>query len=184
MRELITLLEAGKKLKLKKLPYSQGSLSPVLTQSNIKNHYGKLAKGYVDRYNKGEGDKAFNEAGAFLHNIWFAQFRAPRNGNVPRGSIKTFIDKHFGSFVDFKKDFKAEAMKLQGSSWIYLNRNGGISTIRNHQIRRNIVLLVDWWEHAWLPDYGGDKGRYIDNIWRIIDWEHINKRLGGGVQDE
>jgi len=106
MRELITLLEAGKKLKLKKLPYSQGSLSPVLTQSNIKNHYGKLAKGYVDRYNKGEGDKAFNEAGAFLHNIWFAQFRAPRNGNVPRGSIKTFIDKHFGSFVDLKKTSK------------------------------------------------------------------------------
>ena len=144
---------------------------------------GKLRRAYASRYNKGEGDKDFNEAGVFLHNIYFPQFRSPRNANVPRGAIKTFIDKHFGSFVDFKKDMKTEAMKLQGSSWVYLNRAGGISTIRNHQIRRNVVLLIDWWEHAWIGTYGADKGRYIDNIWRIINWEHINRRLGGGIQD-
>ena len=182
MRDLITITEAGKKLSFKRLPYGEGGLSPVLSSTTIKDHT-KLARAYASRYNKGEGDKDFNEAGVFLHNIYFPQFRSPRNANVPRGAIKTFIDKHFGSFVDFKKDMKTEAMKLQGYSWVYLNRAGGISTIRNHQIRRNVVLLIDWWEHAWIGTYGADKGRYIDNIWRIINWEHINRRLGGGIQD-
>ena len=181
MRDLITLTEGKKELTLKKLPYSRNALSPVLSKSNLDNHYGKLAKGYVDRYNKGQGDKSFNEAGAFLHNILFAQFRAPRNSNPPIGPIKQLIDKHFGSFVDFKKDFKEEAMKLQGSNWIYLSKTGKIKTIHNHQKRTDIGLLIDWWEHAWM---GTDKNKYIDSIWRIIDWDHINKRLGGGVQDE
>ena len=181
MRDLITLIESGKKLKIKDLPYSRTSLGPVLSKTNIDNHYGKLAKGYVDRYNKGQGDKEFNEAGAFLHNIYFPQLRQPRHANSPTGAVKTLLDRHFGSFTDFKKDLKDEAMGLQGSNWIYLSYSGKIKTIKNHAIRRDICLLIDWWEHAWL---GTDKVKYINNIWRIINWEHINKRLSGGVSDE
>jgi len=184
MRDLITLLETGKKLKLKPLQFSRNSLSPILSKSNLDTHYGKLAKGYVDRYNKGEGDKSFNEAGAFLHNIFFGQFRAPRNSNPPIGPIKDLIDKKFGSFVDFKKDFKEECLKTQGSSWVYLDRNGTFKTIKNHAKRPSICILIDMWEHSWMTDYGSNKGKYVDSIWRIINWEHINKRLGGGVQDE
>ena len=71
MRELIALTEEKTKLELKKLPYGTSSLSPVMSKTTIDNHYGKLARSYVDRYNKGEGDPTFNEAGAYLHNIFF-----------------------------------------------------------------------------------------------------------------
>ena len=47
-----------------------------------------IAQGLVDRYNKGEGDPAFNEAGAFLHDIWFTQLHAPRTAK-PTGKIDT-----------------------------------------------------------------------------------------------
>lgn len=181
MRDLITLTEAGKKLTLKKLPYSRTALSPVLSKPNIDYHYGKLAKGYVDRFNKGQGDKQFNEAGAFLHNIYFPQLMAPKNANSPSGAVKTLIDKHFGSYIDFKKDIKEQAMSLQGSNWIYLSLSGKIKTIKNHAIRKDICLLIDWWEHAWI---GTDKVKYIDNIWRLINWDQVNKRLAGRIQDE
>jgi hypothetical protein len=115
-----------------------------MSKSTLENHYGKLARGYVDRYNKGEGDATFNEAGAYLHNIFFPQLRAPKNGNAPTGASLALINRHFGSFVDFKKDFEVEAMKLQGSNWIYLSRNGQIKTIKNHAIRTDIALLIDW----------------------------------------
>ena len=180
MRELIDLTEAKEKLELKKLPYSETALAPVMSQSTIKNHYGKLARGYVDRYNKGEGDPQFNEAGAYLHNIFFPQMRAPKNGNSPSGASLALINRHFGSFNDFKKEFEEEAMKLQGSNWIYLSRNGQIKTIKNHAKRNDIALLVDWWEHAWVTDYGADKKRYLKNIWRIINWEYVNRRIYAG----
>ena len=62
IRETLDLLEAKSKHNLvqTKLPYNHTALSPVMSSSTIDYHYGKLYKGYVDRYNKGEGDPAFN----------------------------------------------------------------------------------------------------------------------------
>jgi Fe-Mn family superoxide dismutase len=34
------------------------------------------------------------------------------------------------------------------------------------------------WEHAFLVDYGTDKKKYLENIWRIINWNVINARWG------
>ena len=52
-----------------------------------------------------------------------------------------------------------------------------IKTIPNHQVRTDICVLVDWWEHVWATDYQWDKERYLDNIWKIIDWDVCNERL-------
>lgn len=177
MRAFEFLTESKDKLELAKLPYSRTALAPVLSKSNIDNHYGKLAKGYVDRYNKGEGDKSFNAAGAFLHNLFFPQLRAPRPNNPPIGPIKVLIERKFKSYDKFKDAIAEKAMKLQGSHWIYLSKTGAIKTIPNHQKRTDIVLLIDWWEHAWAIDYGADKAKYLKNIWRIINWDVINSRL-------
>ncbi len=68
-------------------------------------------------------------------------------------------------------------MAIQGSGWVYLSTKGEIKTIPNHQVRTDIALLIDWWEHAWSLDYQSDKERYLDNIWRIINWDVINERL-------
>jgi len=180
MRHIIELLEAKEKLEQKALPYNRSALAPVLSKTNIDNHYGKLYKGYVDRFNKGEGDKNFNKAGAFLHAIWFPQLKAPKNANAPHGASLALINKHFGNFLDFKRDFEAEAMKIQGSGWIYLSRSGQIKTIKNHAERTDIALLVDWWEHAWALDYGSDKKKYLNNLWRCINWEMVNRRIYSG----
>jgi Fe-Mn family superoxide dismutase len=177
MRARDFLLESKEKLELADLPYSRSGLAPVLSKSNIDNHYGKLAKSYVDRYNKGEGDKTFNAAGAYLHNLFFPQLRAPHSTNKPTGSVKSLIDRKFGSFDNFKEEFAKKAMKLQGSHWIYLSKNGTIKTIPNHQQRTDIALLIDWWEHSWTIDYGSDKAKYLKNMWRIINWDIVNKRL-------
>jgi superoxide dismutase, Fe-Mn family len=159
------------------LRYAKGDLDPVISEDTINYHYGKLYKSYVDRYNKGEGDLDFNEAGAFLHRIYFDQFQAPTSSNKPEGLSLTLILKHYDSFEDFKSQVEKTAMTIQGSGWVYLARNGQIKTIKNHQIRSDIVLLIDWWEHAWALDYQADKLKYLNNTWRIIDWRVINSRL-------
>jgi Fe-Mn family superoxide dismutase len=47
----------------------------------------------------------------------------------------------------------------------------------NHEIKEDIALLIDWWEHAWALDYQSDKESYLNNIWKIIDWDVCNQRL-------
>lgn len=159
------------------LPYKKDELEPALSEDAVKLHYGKLYKAYVERYNNGEGDPDFNEAGAFLHRILFEQYQAP-SSNIPNGPASEFIDKHFKSFDKFKEAFSKEAMGIQGSGWVYLARDGSIKTIKNHQIKQDIILLVDWWEHAFIIDYGSDKKRYLENQWKIIDWNVISSRVG------
>ena len=175
----VTLTEAKepKTLTHTPLPYDRGALGKSLSKQSLDYHYGTLYKGYVDRYNKGEGDDDFNEAGAFLHDIYFTQFRAPKGTNTPVGKSLDLIAEHFDSFDKFKTEFETEAMKIQGSGWIYLNHRGELRTIKNHEIRKDIVLLIDWWEHAWALDYKADKKAYLTNQWKIINWETINQRI-------
>lgn len=159
------------------LPYDRSALGKSLSKQSLDYHYGSLYKGYVDRYNKGEGDDDFNEAGAFLHDIYFTQFRAPKSNNAPVGKSLDLITEHFDTFDKFKTAFETEAMKIQGSGWIYLNHRGELRTIKNHEIRKDIVLLIDWWEHSWALDYKADKKAYLTNQWKIINWEIINQRI-------
>lgn len=176
----ITLNEGKtpKTLTQTKLPYSRDALDPSVSEDTIDYHYGKLYKTYVTRFNNGEGDADFNEAGAFLHDILFTQYKKFENSNDINGSASEFIAKHFKNFDKFKDAFEKEAMKIQGSGWIYLARDGKIKTIKNHEIRMDIVLLIDWWEHAWALDYQADKKGYLNNQWKIINWDVVSAKVG------
>lgn len=182
MRTFIDLFESKQdSIEIIKLNYGESALAPVLSAGNMNMHYNKLAKGYAERFNKGEGDKTFNYAGAWLHNVLFQQFRAPRNNNQPNGPIGNLINQKFKNMDNFKEKFKERAMTVHGSGWCYLARSGDIKTIPNHQVRNDILILVDMWEHAF-TDYAGNKSRYLDNIWKIMDWNVLNTRWGQGYK--
>ena len=180
MRHEIDLIEASTrpaKLETTPLPYGPGDLHPIMSKETIDYHYEHLAKGYAKRYNAGEGNPDFNRAGSFLHNKFFPQLRAPKGANKPKGAVLELIESKFKTYDDFKLAFKETAMKIQGSGWVYLSTSGEIKTIKNHAVRTDICVLIDWWEHSWALDYQSDKEKYLDNIWKIIDWDVCNERL-------
>jgi len=170
------LLSEGRSvtLSIDSLPYDKKDLSPVLSKETLEYHYENLAKTYAKRYNAGEGDPEFNEAGVFLHNILFQQYQEPTANNNPTGEVLELIETHYQTFAKFKEEFLKVAMGIQGSGWVYLAKDGKIKTIKNHEVKKDIVLLVDWWEHAWALDYQSDKKKYLENQWKIINWEKVN----------
>jgi Fe-Mn family superoxide dismutase len=168
----------SKDIEIDPLKFTRKDVEPVMSDDTLNLHYNKLAKGYAKRYNNHEGDRDFNYAGTFLHNIWFDQFRAVRTINKPNGPIANFIEKHYETYGEFQDKFQETAMKIQGSGWVYLAIDGSIKTIPNHEVRDDILLLVDWWEHAWILDYGSDKKEYLKQLWKIIDWNKISTRWG------
>jgi Fe-Mn family superoxide dismutase len=187
IRQDILILEATTrpaKLETTPLPYAEDALEPVMSKATIDYHYEHLAKGYAKRYNAdntgnsgGTYVRDFNRAGNFLHNKFFPQLRPPKGRNLPQGPVLALIEEKFRDFDAFKEAFKEAAMKIQGSGWVYLSTGGEIKTIPNHQVRTDICVLVDWWEHAWALDWQADKEKYLDNIWKIIDWDVCNERL-------
>lgn len=180
MRDLITLLESKshEDIEIIKLNYKNDALAPVISRDSMKLHYDKLAHAYAERFNKHEGDSEFNYAGAFLHNVFFPQFRPSNNNNESNGPIGSLIKSKFKSWNNFQEEFSETAMTIQGSGWCYLARDASIKTIPNHQVRDDILILVDMWEHAYILDYGTDKAKYLSNIWKIFNWNVINTRWG------
>ena len=159
-----------------KLPYKRTDLAPVTSKETLDYHYGTLHKAYVDKANAGKG-RDFHIAGAFLHNLYFPQFKKPSSVNNPTGSSLELIERVHGSYATFKEEFTNTAMDIQGSGWAYMDTKGNIKTIINHKVVNNIAILVDWWEHAWALDYQADKGKYLNNIWKIVNWNIVNDRV-------
>ena len=183
MKQWIELFETKQKrektLVLETLPYGRGDLEPVLSRANVEYHYGVLSRGYVNRYNTGEGDPDFNYGGAKLHNLFWAQLQPVKGNNAPRGAIMEFINKHHKNLDAFKEKLLLATMKLQGSGWVYLSKSGEIKTTPNQTYRSDILMPIDLWEHSFM-DYvpaKDAKKRYITNIFKIINWSTINDRL-------
>ena len=175
--KLQQISESKKKLVLEPLPYARDSLEPVMSKATVIYHYDHLTKGYVDRFNSGEGDPDFNAAGAFLHTIFWAQFRKPKVPNRPVGAALKLIEDNFRSYDNFKLEIAKAAKTIQGSGWVYLSKRGEIKTIPNHKIRRDILIAIDFWEHTYALDYEWDKDAFLSRIWRCVDWDVINHRL-------
>ena len=110
-------------LTIEALPYGKDELSPAISKATLDYHYEHLAKTYAKRYNAGEGDPVFNEAGVFLHNILFQQYReSTGNKNKPEGKVLELIETHYKTFEKFKDEFEKVAMGIQ--EWLGLSCQG------------------------------------------------------------
>lgn len=165
--------ETREELNLKKLNFSKSELSPIMSKKTIDMHYDILTKNYFKKAKK--TNDPYQVAGAYLHNIWWQQFKKPQMNNSPYGEILDLINDNYSNYSDFKNKFIEQALSIQGNGWCALLKNGNIIQILNHKKQSNIVLLVDMWEHSYFFDYETDKKKYLRNFWKIIDWDSINK---------
>jgi len=171
------------KLEVAKLPYNLGDLSPVLSKDNVSYHYNVLTKGYVNRYNANEGDSKFNYGGAKLHNLFWTQLQKPKGSNNPNGNIKELIESKHENYNTFKEHVIEKAMSIQGSGWVYLSKTGELKTTPNQSYKTEILMPIDMWEHSF-TDYipaKDAKKRYLQNVFKIVNWEVINNRLDGNA---
>lgn len=186
-----------------KLKFGQTELQPVISSQTVELHYNKHHANYTNNANaimqKIEKarttddfmwtkslykDLSFNLNGHLLHGLYWSCLRAPREDNVPQKEMKDKIVKNFGSFELFKKEFTATAMSVEGSGWAVLYKLDDaliISQVQSHNLLGlagvKIVLCVDVWEHAYYLDYKNDRGAYLENWWKLVDWEFVNAAI-------
>ncbi len=191
------------KFTLMALPYSENALEPVISKETIGFHYGKHLLAYVNNLNgllegnplagqpleeivlKAEGG-ILNNAGQILnHELYFQQFAAPKEDNKPVGNISNAIVRDFGSFEAFKEEFQKKGATLFGSGWVWLSadKDGKLvisqETNAANPIQRGLkpLLTFDVWEHAYYLDYQNRRPDHLTALWKIINWEVIDKRL-------
>ncbi|KAJ2561687.1 kinetochore-associated Ndc80 complex subunit ndc80 [Coemansia sp. RSA 1822] len=46
------------------------------------------------------------------------------------------------------------------------------------------VLGLSMWQEAYIPDYGLDRAAYVNNFWKVINWERVEQRQrGSGIMN-
>lgn len=175
IRDHIILLEQAEKMVLPKLPYEQSALEPVMSEETIEYHYGTLTKNYYKNASR-TGD-SFQVAGAYLHGLFWENLREPSEKNAPNGAVRFLILNTWGTLGRFKTDFTDGATSGRGNGWMGLTRTGKLVWIANHKKRKDLVLVLDMWEHSYYLDYKTDKKAYVKNFWKIVNWDIVNERL-------
>ena len=194
-----------KRFELPDLPYAYDALAPVISKEIMTLHHTRHHLAYVtganaamdklEKARSGEGmeidykavmrDLSFHLNGHKLHNLFWQNLRKPSKNNAPAGDLLAKIVEQFGSFEAFQIEFAGAAKSVEGSGWSALVSDGEdlhVLQIQNHNhlviAEVKILLLLDVWEHAYYLDYQNDRGKYVDAMWSIINWDFVGSRLG------
>ena len=183
------------------LEYNLDALEPYISEQTMDLHYNKHHRAYVDNLNRliigtemedmdlpeivvaTYGDERyvaiFNNAGqTYNHNI-FWQSMKPNGGAEPKGELEEKIKRDFGSYDNFKEEFKKKALSHFGSGWTWLAEKDGKLTVMttangDNPITRGYLPIVglDVWEHAYYLDYQNKRGDFIDAfLEHLVNWK-------------
>lgn len=93
------------------------------------------------------------------------------------------IEKIWESFAHFRAFVTDMALSVFGSGWVFVVENSDedldvrVYNGTGTPIHDKPLLAIDMWEHAYYLDYQLDKKSYLDNLFHLIDWRVIEKRL-------
>ncbi len=124
----------------------------------------------------------FAVGGVKNHEIYFDVLGG--KGGKPEGRLSAQIEKDFGSYDAWEKDFKATGIAARGWVWLAYDNDGGrlfnyLGDAQNSFPIWNAVpiLALDTYEHAYFIDYGVDRKNYIEAFMRNLDWQAVAQRF-------
>jgi Fe-Mn family superoxide dismutase len=190
------------------LPYDYDALEPHIDEATMRVHHDKHHQAYVDKANTAlegtefadrdveevlqnlgslpddkQGPVRNNGGGHFNHSL-FWQMLSPDGGGEPSGAVADAINEKFGSFDDFKQEFKDAGIGRFGSGWVWLVRDGegvDITTTPNQDSpvtdNKTPLLGCDVWEHAYYLKYQNKRPDYIDAFWNVVNWDYVSERF-------
>ncbi|MCL6578457.1 MAG: superoxide dismutase [Candidatus Bathyarchaeota archaeon] len=199
-------MEATKFYALPKLPYDYKDLAPHMSQEQLMIHHSKHHQAYVNAANAilQKLDKArkentdidvkstlkelsWNIGGHLLHSLFWENLAPPsRGGGKPGGMLGDALEKEFGSFERFRKEFTQAAVSVEGSGWAALSycrqtHRPIIMQIEKHNTNVypmfRILMVLDVFEHAYYIDYKNDRAKFVEAFWNIVNWDEVNRRI-------
>lgn len=189
------------------LPYSKEALEPHISSKTLAFHHGKHHAGYINNLNNliagtdlenasleeiilatakdpSKGGIFNNAAQTWNHTFYWYSLK-PKGGGQPQGELASRIEKDFGSFENFFKEFKQAGATQFGSGWAWLVVEEGtlkITKTPNADLPmvhgQTALLTCDVWEHAYYLDYQNRRPDYIEVfLTSLVNWDFALENL-------
>lgn len=125
-----------------------------------------------------------NNGGGHYNHTLFWNLMSANAGGEAEGEIGSAIKDTFGSFDDFKSKFSDAAANRFGSGWAWLalDTDNNLSVLstpnQDNPITDGLkpLLGLDVWEHAYYLKYQNRRPEYIENWWKVVNWEAVESR--------
>ena len=189
------------------LPYADTALEPYVSAQTLQFHHGKHHQTYVTNLNnlikdtdlQGQSLEAiiktshqdpakigiFNNAAQVWNHTFFWNCMTPQGGGEPSATFLEIINESFGSFDQFKADFKQAALTQFGSGWAWLVAERGtlkITKTANADLPmaygQTALLTCDVWEHAYYLDYQNRRPDFVQAFLdHLVNWTFVEKNF-------
>jgi superoxide dismutase, Fe-Mn family len=148
---------------------------------------GKPLEEVLNRISKYSTKMRNNAGGHYNHELYW-KIMTPKSSQVPTGKLATAIDDSFGSFEAFKTQLGDAGKNRFGSGWAWLVVDGDkklrIGSTPNQdnplmdvaEIKGFPLIGLDVWEHAYYLRYQNKRADYINNWWKVVNWNYIQDR--------
>lgn len=187
--------------KLPELPWAKNALEPMISEETIEFHYGKHHNAYVTKLNaaienteyqdmplediiKKSSGGLFNNAAQVWNHTFYWNCLAPNAGGEATGEVATKINEKWGNFENFKKEFTNSALTNFASGWTWLVlENNELAIVNTDDAETPIsgsatpLLTIDVWEHAYYVDCRNNRGQYVENFWKLVNWDFVNSQI-------
>ena len=128
----------------------------------------------------------FNNAAQIWNHTFYFEGLAPHAHHIPSKSLYTAIDAKWGDLDTFIAEFTKSALANFGSGWTWLVKktDGSLDIVNTSAAATPLttedtpLLTCDVWEHAYYIDYRNARAKYLENFWKVVDWNKISERYG------
>jgi Fe-Mn family superoxide dismutase len=127
-----------------------------------------------------------NAGGHFNHSLFWKLLQPNAKENEELALHKAIVTQ-WGNLENFKTEFNKTALSRFGSGWAWLckNTDGKLficsTANQDNPLMKKIVktfgkpiLALDVWEHAYYLKYQNKRKDYIENYWKLLNWEFAN----------
>lgn len=183
------------------LPYEMNALEPYISTTTMEYHYGKHHRTYVENLNKLVKDTEFaamsledvvkntadnpsyalifNNAAQAWNHAFFWSSMSPNGGGRPEGELLKKIERDFGSYENFRQEFKNAATSQFGSGWAWLaEKDGKLLVLKTANADTPLahgmkpLITIDVWEHAYYLDYQNRRVDFVDAFLdHLVNWK-------------
>jgi Fe-Mn family superoxide dismutase len=199
LKELLEMEDGGKQYELPELPYAYDALEPHIDEETMFEHHTKHQQKYVDNLNKEFVDTPHlikpleelfqeieshnvairNNAGGVWNHTFLWDLLSSES-TTPNGKLATSITSEWDSLENFMAEFKDMGLKRFGSGWVWLVLNIKTSKLEiittpnqdNPLMLDSLIPIIgcDLWEHAYYLKHKSNRGAWIDNFFKVLNW--------------
>ena len=125
---------------------------------------------------------AHNTAQIYNHELYWKTIILSEKSLYALCSLKNKLFNSHDNFTSFYNKFINEGITHFGSGWLWIIfNNGKLDVITTHDAiipyKQKILGVIDLWEHAYYLDYEAERKKYLENMFKMIDWTKIYNKI-------